>query len=129
VGIVGLVVFLIEGFMPVVLIISLVFLYYVLNTVEPENIEYKVNSQGISVAGVITGWAKLRRFWFSRRFDSDLLIVETVYFPGRMELVVNRSDKEKLNKFLANYLQHEEVPPSNLDKIANFFSKKLPQNK
>ena len=55
-GIVSLVLFLAEGAMPVILIISLVFLYYVLSTVEPESIEYKITNRGIKIAGRLTPW-------------------------------------------------------------------------
>lgn len=126
-AIVGLILFFAEGSMPVILIISLVFLFYVLNTVEPEGVEYKITTKGVKVAGRKTEWDKMVRFWFSRRFDSDLLIIETLTLPGRMELVVMPEKKEEIKKALAKYLPDEEAPPSFLDKLANWFSKKLPQ--
>ncbi len=127
-GIVGLVLFLIEGFMPVILIVSLVFLFYVLSTVEPENIEYKITNKGIKIVDKRTGWALMNRFWFSRRFDSELLVVETFGLPGRMELVINSKDKEEIKKALSSYVVEEEAPPSYLDKAANWFAKKLPNS-
>ena len=127
-GIVGLILFLVEGFMPVILIISLVFLFYVMNTVEPENIEYKITNKGIKVVGKRTDWALMSRFWFSRRFDSELLVVETLGLPGRMELVVNLGEKEEIRKALSSYIAEEEASPSYLDKAANWFSKKLPNS-
>ena len=127
-GIVGLVLFLIEGFMPVILIVSLVFLFYVLSTVEPENIEYKITNKGIKVVDKRTDWALMNRFWFSRRFDSELLVVETLGLPGRMELVINAGDKEEIRKALSSYIVEEEAPPSYLDKAANWFAKKLPNS-
>jgi len=127
-AIVGLVLFLVEGFMPVILIVSLVFLFYVLNTVEPEEIEYRITSKGIKVADKRTGWGVMVRFWFSRRFDNELLVVETVTLPGRMEFVVNLEQKQNIKKALLTYLPEEKAPPSSLDKAANWFSKKLPGN-
>lgn len=125
-AIVGLILFLVEGFMPVILIISLVFLFYVLNTVEPEEIEYKITSKGIKVVDKRTGWEAMVRFWFSRRFDSELLVVETLTLPGRMELVVSPEQKEEIKRALLRYLPEEKAPPSSLDRAANWFSKKLP---
>jgi hypothetical protein len=61
-GIVSLVLFLAEGLMPVILIISLVFLYYVLSTVQPEDVEYKVTTRGIKIAGKLTEWRNLNRY-------------------------------------------------------------------
>lgn len=124
--IVGLILFLTEGFMPVVLLISLIFLFYILNTVEPERIEYKITNQGLKIADKKTEWELLNRFWFTKRYDSELLILGMNVVPGRMELVVNSSDKETLRKTISRYLSEEEIPPSFLDKAANWFAKKLP---
>lgn len=124
-GIVGLILFLVEGFMPVILIISLVFLYYVMSTVEPESIEYKITNKGIKIVGKKTDWEIMTRFWFTRRFDSELLVIETVVLPGRLELVIDPELKQEIKKVLSNYLIEEEAAPSFLDRAANWFSKKL----
>ncbi len=122
----GVVLFLIEGWLPVVLVISLVFLFYVMSTVEPQNIEYKITNKGIKIAGNLTGWEIMGRFWFTKRLDNELLVIETRSLPGRLELVVNPDIKDQIKKGLSDYLVHEEVPASNLDKAANWFSKRMP---
>jgi hypothetical protein len=126
--IVGLILFLTEGFMPVILLIALVFLFYVMNTVEPESIEYKITDRGIKIAGRLTEWEAITRFWFTRRYDSSLLILGTRMLPGRLEVVINEADKDKLKKEISEYVPEEEIPPSALDKAANWFAKKLPGN-
>ena len=128
-GIVGLILFLAEGIMPVLLIVSLVFLYYVLSTVEPEKIEYKLTNKGIKVAGKATPWQGFIRFWFSKRYDSELVILETWGLPGRIELVINPDIKETLKKEITAYIPFEEVPASGLDKLTNWFAAKLPGNR
>ncbi|HJY98570.1 MAG TPA: hypothetical protein VJ227_02555 [Patescibacteria group bacterium] len=128
-GIVGLVLFFAEGVMPVILIISLVFLYYVLSTVEPEDIEYKVTSKGIKVMGKLTAWHLLTRFWFSKRFDADLLVFESLTIPGRIEFVIKPDLKESLKKEISAYIPFEEVPASGLDRATDWFAKILPGNK
>jgi len=129
VAIVGLVVFLVEGWMPVILLVSLVFLYYILSTVEPENIEYRITTGGIKIAQDKVGWDSLIRFWFSRRFNNQLVIFEIPTIPGRMELVINTEDKNKIRDILNDYIPEEEAPPSFLDKSANWVGSKLPGNK
>lgn len=125
----GFVLFLIEGWLPVVLIISLVFLFYVMSTVEPENIQYKITTKGINVGGSTTTWDVMGRFWFAKRFDSELLVVETATLPGRLEVIVGSDVKEPIKKAVSDYLVHEEVPPSYLDKAALWVSKRMPGNK
>lgn len=128
-GIISLVFFLAEGIMPVILIISLVFLYYVLSTVQPENVEYKVTTKGIKIADKLTQWQYLNRYWFTRRFDNELMIVDTIVLPGRIEFVIDPEIKIKLKKEVSAYIPYEEVPPNALDKVTNWFAAKLPGNK
>jgi hypothetical protein len=126
-GIVCLILFLAEGAMPVILIVSLIFLYYVMSTVAPENLEYKITNKGVKVGGKRTDWQFLGRFWFGKRYDSELLILETAFLPHRMELVIKLDVKEEIRKNLKEYLVEEEISPSNLDRAVDWFSKKLPQ--
>ena len=126
--IVGLILLLTEGFMPVILLISLIFLFYILNTVEPENIQYKITNKGIKVADKKTQWEFLTNFWFTKRHDNNLLVFGTLNLPGRMELVINEIDKENLKKVISGFITEEEIPPSGLDKATNWFAKKLPGN-
>lgn len=128
-GIISLILFFAEGFMPVLLIISLVFLYYVLSTVEPEKIEYKITSKGVKIAEKRTDWQFLTRFWFTKRFDDELLIFDTVLIPGRIELVIKSEIKEVLRKEISAYLPYEEAPASGLDKITEWAAKVLPGNR
>lgn len=127
-GIVSLVIFLAEGIMPVILIVSLIFLYYVLATVKPGEIEYKVTNKGIKIAGSLTPWQNINRFWFSERAGTELLIVDTLSIAGRIEIVINQGIKESLKKEISAYVPFEEAPPTSLDKVTNWFSKKLPGN-
>jgi len=125
----GFILFLIEGVMPVILIISIVFLFYVLSTVEPEKTDYKITNKGVKIADGTTSWELLTRYWFSKRYNSKLVIFEMITLPGRLELVIHEKDKESLKKQLNKFVLEEEVPPSNLDRTANWFSKKFPGNK
>jgi hypothetical protein len=128
-GIIGLVLFLAEGIMPVVLIVALVFLYYVLSTVPPENIEYKVTTRGVKIAGKLTEWQVLTRFWFGARSGSEMLVLETFLIPGRVEIIINEEIKAALKKEISAYIPYEEVPASGLDRVTDWFAQKMPGNK
>jgi hypothetical protein len=127
-AIAGLVIFLAEGAMPVILIISLIFLFYILNTVQPEDLEYKLTDQGVKIAGVRTDWQFTKRFWFTTRLGTEILVVETNVIPGRLELVIKPELKEEIRKVMLTYIVEEEAVPSTLDKLSSWFAKKLPQN-
>jgi hypothetical protein len=127
-GIVSIIIFLAEGIMPVILIVSLVFLYYVLATVQPENIEYKITNKGIKIAGKGTPWNNIVRFWFSTKSGSEVLNFDISTVPGRMELVINPEIKDILKREISAYVPYEEASPSALDKVTSWVSKKLPEN-
>lgn len=128
VGIVGIIFFIAEGIMPVVLLISLTFLFYVLSTVQPEDVEYKVTNRGVKIAGKQTLWQNMVRFCFSQKSGVEMLVFDTVSLPGRMELVIKPELKEGLKKEISAYIPYEEISPSFLDKIVNWVIKKLPES-
>jgi hypothetical protein len=125
-AIVGLILFFAEGFMPVILIVSIIFLVYVLTTVEPENINYLITNKGVKIGEKTFEWENLIRFWFGKRFDSPLLIVQKYGIPDRLEFVISQNEKEKIKTTLLKYIPEEKVTPSFLDKAASWFSKKIP---
>ncbi|MBN1168959.1 hypothetical protein JXA63_03650 [Candidatus Woesebacteria bacterium] len=124
-----LILYIVEGVMPVILIISILFLFYILSTVKPQKIKYAITNRGVKMAESFAEMDFLVRYWFGKRFGSDLLIFQTVNFPGRLELVVDSKDKKKISEVLEEYIPEEDVPPSNLEKAANWFSEKIPGNK
>jgi hypothetical protein len=123
----GLILFLIDGIMPVLLIAGFGFLFYVLHNVEPEKVNYKITNYGIRIAESITDWENIGRFWFSERLGSPVVVFEKSGFVGRIELVYDKKDKEKLEKILKKYLVNEEAAPTLLDKSADWVAGKIQQ--
>lgn len=126
-GLVGVVLFIIEGIMPVILVISAVFLFYVLSTIPPGDIEYKITDQGIKIGDSKTPWELLGRYWFVARGGSEILVVETSRVPGRMELVIDLAKKDEIQKALDKYLVNEQAAPTMYDKMASWATKTLPK--
>ncbi len=127
-SVISFILFLIEGPISVLLVISVVFLTYVLSTVEPDMINYSITNRGIKVDGNRTNMGILTRYWFGRRFNETLLIFETTGFPGRLELVAHEKDKDSIREALSPYLLEEEASPSKLEKTADWLSNKLPND-
>lgn len=128
VGIVGIILFVAEGVMPVILLVALMFLFYILSTVQPENVGYKVTSRGIKIAEKDTPWQDIARFGFLSKSGCDLLVFDTISFPGRMELVINTEIKDKLKQEISAYVPYGDIQPSFLDKVVNWVVKKLPES-
>ncbi len=121
----GFILFLIDGIMPVLLIIGISFLFYILHNIEPELVEYKITNYGIRIGDYLTPWEKLGRFWFSERLGSDVVVLETLGLIGRMELVYDKKDKDEIENSLKKYILHEEATSNLLDKCANWVARKI----
>ena len=93
-----------------------------------EDIEYKITTKGIKIAGGLTGWQNINRFWFLTKNEDEILEVETLTIPGKIEIVINKGIEEQLKKEMSAYVPYEEAKPTTLDKVTNWFSKKLPGN-
>lgn len=124
-GIVSLVIFLAEGLMPVILIISLVFLFYILSTVPPEEVEYRVTTRGVRISNKLMDWDLMLSFSFAKRLDQDVLVLETLLIPGRVDIVIDPGLKEEIRKQISAYIPYEEAKLSGMDKITNWLNDKL----
>lgn len=127
-AVISFILFLIEGPISVILVFSIVFLSYVLSTVEPDIVTYAITNRGLKIDEGRTHMNTLVRFWFGKRFSEDLVIFETTTIPGRLELVINPKDKAHIREALSAYLYEEEATPSKIDRTADWLSNKLPQN-
>lgn len=125
-AIAGLVLFLVEGVMPVLLIVSLIFFLYVTSTVEPDSIRFSVTTKGVRIVDRLTEWSGIMRFWFEPRLDSELVVCQINSFPGRLELVIDRNAKEKIRKALSQYVSEEDYKPTGIEKVIGWFTNKIP---
>lgn len=123
---IGLIMFFIDGILPVAVVMALVFLIYVLSTVQPDEVEHSITNKGIIFAGKKYRWDELVRFWFTKRFGNELLIIESMQVPNRIEIVVSGQDQEKIKDAVEDYLLYEEAAPNFLDKAAGWLSKRVP---
>ena len=124
----SIILFIIDGLLPVLLVISVVLLFYVLTTVKPEDIRYRVSKRGFEMGDKVMSMDNIIRFWFTKRFDNHLLVLQIATIPGKIEVVINERDKKGISRVLSKYIRHEEAPPTNMDKMANWLSERIPGN-
>jgi hypothetical protein len=108
-------------------IISIGFMSYVLSTVEPEEVENKITTRGVTAAARRFDWLMLGRFWFSQKWGSEILNIETrIAFPRRLMMLFNKNDKDKIKALIEKYLIFEKPENSFIDKSSNWLTKKFP---
>jgi len=128
-AVICLVIFIAEGWVPVALLLSLAFLYYILNTVEPRKIEYSLTNKGIRIKDKLIDWGSIASFWIEKKRDFSLLILGVNFPPGKLSLVINKEDGEKIKSLAKNYALEQEIPPSTAERLLGWFSTKLQKQK
>lgn len=116
-----------QYFLLIGVLLSFGFLVYVLNYVEPQDAEYKLSTQGVTIDDHFYHWDELNSFWFSEKDDYKILnILTNIRFPGVLMLVMGSTSEETIKNICARYLPfHEIAPKSIMDKWSDSLQKHL----
>ena len=114
-------------FVLVGVIIALVFMVYVLATAIPEKIEHRINSLGIVSGGRVFLWDDLDSFWFDKRGDERLLVVQTyLRFPSRLFILLAEVSERTILDLLEKHIDYHHRPVHTLfDKWAMKLQNKI----
>ncbi|MFC1654135.1 hypothetical protein ACFL1M_04805 [Patescibacteria group bacterium] len=114
--------------MLILAILSLVFFSYVIATVPPQKIEYKITSRGLRFFGQLYYFEDLGRYWFEEKLGSTVLFVEV--FQGvaskLMGVLPNDLKQESVKKELDKFLVNEKPDPTTMDRAAKWIQEKVP---
>jgi hypothetical protein len=103
------------------------FLFFALSRIPPEKTSHKITTQGIISFGHTFLWQELGPFWFTTRGENILLHISQRSLFTHLILVIAKSDQEKVQEILAQYLPYIELPEkSSWDKLSDWLAKKFP---
>lgn len=129
-ALVSIILVFIKEFFLVIALCSILFLGYVLSTVPPEKIKYKITSRGIYFGEFRYYWDHLVRFWFRKSLSSRTLVIETsLKFPRQLTLVINPENEEALKSVILKKIPFFESSPTFVDKLTKWFADRLPLEK
>jgi len=126
---VSLILFFANQFLPIAVVLALGFLTYVLSSVPPEMIENKLTTYGIHTGTHMAYWFDMGRYWYTKRYNTYILHVETAGFPYRMMLLFTEKEKAEIEKHMDKYLIKETPVPTAWDKTATWLQEKIPLDK
>jgi hypothetical protein len=109
-----------KHYLLMVAIMSVLFLLYVAGTTKPVKITHKITARGIDTGAKLYEWFMLKSFYFTKKEDQILLLVETnLNFPGVLTFLVNDKDKEPIFVLLQDKLLYKDIRKWNwLDKLS-----------
>lgn len=109
-------------------LLAFTFVVYVLAFIPPEDVEYKISTQGITVGDHFYFWGDLDSFWFSEKEGHKVVHILThLHFPGQLILLLGQVSEDDFRKVLAGFIPfHEIAPKSLIDKWAEGLQKHFP---
>jgi len=128
---VEVILFLFSQYLLMLVVLSFVFVAFVLNTVAPSDFKYRISSEGITVEDHFFLWQELYDFYFKKREGIDVVHIRTHSFiPGELTLTLGNIDREHIKSALLFYLPYREVVKSTfMDKSADWLTKNFPLEK
>ena len=124
---VSIILLFIKEFFLVIVLFSVLFLYYVLSTVPPDKISHKISNRGIYFGEVRYPWELLERFWFKQSLSTEVLEFETrLRFPRQITLVIDPKNKEQIKSIVLKRVPLVESAPNFVDKVTKWFGERLP---
>lgn len=108
-------------------ILSMMFVVYVLATAAPETIEHRITGMGIVSGGRAFLWEELDSFWFDKRGEDRLLMVQTnLRFPGQLIILLTNVSERAILDLLEKHLHYHHAPVKTLfDKWAAFLQARI----
>lgn len=111
----------------ILVMIALMFVAYVMATVEPRKIEHKITNRGIITGGKRYNWEELSQFWFSQKLDQKMVQIETLRgLPRRLTMLLGEIKQEDVKKILSQYLPFEEPEKTWIDNASEWISRRVP---
>ena len=111
----------------IAVIIALMFVSYVLATVEPEKIKHKITTRGIKTGDKTYKWEDFSRFWFVEKWGHVILNIDLFRgFPSRLQLLLGNLKKTQLRKVIEKYLLYEKPEKTMMDKAGKWLQEKVP---
>lgn len=111
----------------IAVIIALMFVSYVMATVEPETVEHQITNRGIITGGRNYHWEEMDRFWISEKLNQKILnVTNLVRLPRILQLLLGEVDEAQVKKILSQYLPAEELEKNWVDKASDWLSRRVP---
>ena len=123
---VSVIMFFIEGLLPVLVVWAAVFAMWQMNKVQPKEEEYAITVWGIRTKERTYRWEEMSTFWFEDKWGSRLLRVLTSRVPWQLIVVIKKEDEDRIKQIMMENVAYEVPKQTWIDKMVKWFGEKMP---
>lgn len=108
-------------------IFALIFLYYVLSSNPPTEVNYQVTNRGIRWGEKKYSWGVLNFFWIEKENEEKILKINTkLNLPGQLIIPLGEKDQEEVQEVLEDFLPYHKPEPDFVEKATGWLVKTFP---
>lgn len=122
----GVILFFIDGAVPVIALASIVFLFYVLGNVPPGQVHHTITNWGIESEDKSWPWETMARYWLQGKGRNRMLVIQLAsHLPQHIRFMLGDMDEKKLHDLLQDFLTEDKPQPNWLDKSSKWLESKI----
>lgn len=99
---VSVILFFIEGLMPVLVIWAIFFVVWSANRTPPVETDHRLTTLGIRTGGSFFRFSEMKQAWVEEKYADRVLRIVLMKFPWQASLIIKKEDERKIIELLAD---------------------------
>ncbi len=123
---VTIILYFIEGLMPVVVVWALVFMMWAMGRTEPRKIKTSLTSWGLRTTEKVYRFEEMTAFWFETKWGSRLLRINLAGAPWHIVTVIDPSKEPEIKETILKRVIYQEPQVTWSDRAVKWMGEKIP---
>ena len=123
---VSVILFFIEGVMPVVVVWALVFMLWAMNKTAPQVTKNTMTTWGLRSVNKFYDYQRMTNFWVETKWGTRLLRINLVDSPWHVVFVIEKEMEEKIKEEMGKVVPFMEPEITAMDKFTKWLGEKVP---
>jgi len=122
----SIILYFIEGIMPVLVIWAMVFMLWAMSRTEPRLEKYAISSWGLKTKERTYRFEEMTNFWFETKWGGRLMRINLAKVPWHLVIVINSEDEDKIRKIMLQSVTYQEPTVTAVDRLVKWLGDKIP---
>ena len=122
----SIILYFIEGIMPILVIWALVFMLWAMSRTEPRLEKYAISTWGLKTKDRIYRFETMNNFWFESKWGGRLMRINLAGAPWHLVIVINSETEDKIRKLMLQEVVFQEPPITWVDRLVKWLGDKIP---
>ena len=123
---VSVILYFIEGLMPVAVIWALVFMLWAMARTEPKMIKTEITSWGLKASEKTYRYEEMANFWFETKWGTRLMRINLSRMPWHLVVVIDSKKEEEIKKVMVESVDYSEPEVTWMDRAVKWMGNKMP---